>query len=58
MWMSILNTATTEQMGYDIVSFFCILALEGMNATVFVRDKERGQKSTTCLKGIPSRREK
>ena len=31
MRMSILNTATTEQMGYGIISFFCVLAPEGMN---------------------------
>ena len=53
-----LKPAPKPHLGYDIVSFFCILALEGMNAMVFVRDKERGQKSTACSKGIPFRREK
>ena len=37
MRMSRLNTATTEQMGYDIISFFCVLAPEGMNPIVFGR---------------------
>ena len=31
MRMSILNTATTEQMGYGMVSFFCVLMPEGQN---------------------------
>ena len=31
MRMSILNIATTEQMGYGSISFFCVLAPEGMN---------------------------
>ena len=35
MRTSILNTAATEQMGYDIVSFFCVLVPEGMNVIVF-----------------------
>ena len=35
MRMRILNTATTEQMGYGSISFFCVLAPEGMNAIVF-----------------------
>ena len=35
MQISILNTATTEQMGYGIISFFCVLAPEGMNSIVF-----------------------
>ena len=35
MRISILNTVTTEQMGYGIISFFCVLAPEGMNAIVF-----------------------
>ena len=35
MQISILNTATTEQMGYGSISFFCVLAPEGMNAIVF-----------------------
>ena len=35
MRASILNTATTEQMGYGIISFFCVLAPEGMNSIVF-----------------------
>ena len=52
MRMSILNTATTEQMGYGIISFFCVLAPEGMNAIVFGRDKGRYQKFTACSKGI------
>ena len=44
MRMSILNTATTEQMGYGIISFFCVLAPEGMNAIVFEERRGRGQK--------------
>ena len=35
MRISILNTATTEQMGYGIISFFYVLAPEGMNSIVF-----------------------
>ena len=35
MRTSILNTATTEQMGYGIISFFCVLAPKGMNSIVF-----------------------
>ena len=31
MFIRILNTAITEQMGYVIFSFFCVLAPEGMN---------------------------
>ena len=42
MRTSILNTATTEQMGYGIISFFCVLASHGMNAIVF---GEMGEKS-------------
>ena len=34
---------TTEQMGYGIISFFCVLAPEGMNAIVF--GKEKGERS-------------
>ena len=44
MRISILNTATTEQMGYGIISFFCVLAPEGMNAIVFEERRGRGQK--------------
>ena len=44
MRTSILNTATTEQMGYGIISFFCVLAPEGMNAIVFEERRGRGQK--------------
>ena len=44
MRMSILSTATTEQMGYGIISFFCVLAPEGMNAIVFGERWGRGQK--------------
>ena len=29
------HTATTEQMGYGIISFFCVLTPEGMNVIVF-----------------------
>ena len=44
MRVSILNTATTEQMGYDIVSFFCVLAPHGMNEIVFgERNGERSE---------------
>ena len=43
MRLSVINTATTKQMGYDIISFFCVLAPERMNATVFGR--EMGEKS-------------
>ena len=43
----VLNTAPTEQMGYGIISFFCVLAPEGMNAIVFGRDK--GKRSERFL---------
>ena len=39
MQISILNTATTEQVGYGIISFFCVLAPERMNLIVLGRDK-------------------
>ena len=42
MRTSILNTAITEQMGYDIISFFCVLAPEGMNSIVFGKDMRKG----------------
>jgi hypothetical protein len=32
---SVVATATTEQVGYGIISFFCVLAPEGMNSIVF-----------------------
>ena len=41
MRISILNPATTEQMGYGIISFFCVLAPEGMNVIVFEREGGR-----------------
>ena len=44
--MSILNAATTEQMGYGIISFFCVLAPEGTNAIVF--GKEMGKGTEGC----------
>ena len=47
MQTSILNTATTEQMGYGIISFFCVLAPEGMNAIVSGWDK--GKRSERFL---------
>ena len=43
MLIRILNTATTEQMGYGIISFFCVLAPHEMNSIVFGQDK--GEKS-------------
>ena len=52
MRMSILNTATTEQMGYDIVSFFCVLAPRGMNKIGFGERRGRGQESTACSEDI------
>ena len=58
MRMSILNTATTEQMGYGIISFFCVLAPEGMNAIVFGRIRGRGQKSTAYSEGYLVSKEK
>ena len=39
-----------------MVSFFCVLAPEGMKPIVFGEIKEENQKSTTCSKGVPSRR--
>ena len=57
MRMSILNTATTEQMGYGSISFFCVLAPEGMNAIVFGGGRRgRNQKTTACSEDISSRR--
>ena len=56
MRMSILNTATTEQMGYGIISFFCVLAPEGMNAIVFGERGGTNQKTTACLEDVSSRR--
>ena len=47
MRMSILGTATTEQVGYGIISFFCVLAPEGMNSIVSGRDK--GKRSERFL---------
>ena len=44
MRMSILNTATTEHLGYGIISFFCVLAPEGMNAIVFGERRGRSRK--------------
>ena len=44
MRMSILSTATTEQMGYGSISFFCVLAPEGAATLVFGRD-EGGERS-------------
>ena len=46
MRMSILNTATTEQMGYGMVSFFCVLVPHGMNEIVF--GKEMGKREEGC----------
>ena len=54
MRMSILNTATTEQMGYGSISFFCVLAPEGMNAIVFGEGWRRNQKTTAYSEGISS----
>ena len=42
MRLSVLNTATTEQMGYGMISFFCVLAPEGMNSIVFGKDMRKG----------------
>ena len=44
---SMLNTATTEQVGYGIISFFCVLAPEGMNLIVLGRDN--GKRSERFL---------
>ena len=38
-----LKHAPKPHLGYGIISFFCVLAPEGMNAIVFGRDK--GKKS-------------
>ena len=46
MLIRILNTATTEQMGDGIISFFCVLAPEGMNTIVF--GKEMGKRTEGC----------
>ena len=46
MRISILNPATTEQMGYGIISFFCVLAPEGINPIVF--GKEMGKGTEGC----------
>ena len=54
MRISILNTATTEQMEYGIISFFCVLAPEGMNAIVFGEGWGRNQKTTAYSEGISS----
>jgi len=39
-----------------ILFIFCLLAPEGMKPIVFGEIKEENQKSTTCSKGVPSRR--
>ena len=52
MRMSILNTATTEQVGYDIISFFCVLAPEGMNAKQSLGEMEKRTEVYECLIGI------
>ena len=36
--------APKSHLGYDIISFFCVLAPEGMNAIVFGERWGRGQK--------------
>ena len=52
MLIRILNTATTEQMGYGMVSFFCVLASKGMNVIAFGKGRGRSQKTPAYSKGI------
>ena len=52
MLIRILNIATTEQMGYGMVSFFCVLAPEGMNVIAFGKERGKSQKTPACSKGI------
>ena len=56
MPIRILNTATTDQMGYGIVSFFYVLAPEGMNTIVFGERREKNQDTTACSEDVSSRR--
>ncbi|MFR8303419.1 MAG: hypothetical protein ACLU9U_11740, partial [Anaerobutyricum soehngenii] len=39
-----LKHAPKPHLGYGIISFFCVLAPEGMNAIVFEERRGRGQK--------------
>ena len=48
--------ALTLHLRWSILFIFCLLAPEGMNPIVFGKIKEENQKSTTCSKGVPSRR--
>ena len=50
--MSVLIIGTTEQMGYGMVSFFCVLAPEGMNVIAFGKERGKSQKTPACSKGI------
>ena len=54
MQASILNTATTEQMGYGSISFFCVLVPHGMNEIVFGKEMGRNQKATACSEDVSS----
>ena len=46
----------TLHLRWSILFIFCLLAPEGMKPIVFGEIKEENQKSTTCSKGVPSRR--
>ena len=51
--------APKPHLGYGSISFFCVLAPEGMNVIVFEREgRGRNQKATACSKDIPFKREK
>jgi len=43
-------------MGYGIVSFFYVLAPEGMNTIVFGERREKNQNTTACSEDVSSRR--
>ena len=49
-----LKHAPKPHLGYGIISFFCVLAPEGMNAIVFGEGWGRNQKTTAYSEGISS----
>ena len=54
MLVRILKHAPKPHLGYGIISFFCVLAPEGMNAIVFGEGWGRNQKTTAYSEGISS----
>ncbi|MFR2373607.1 MAG: hypothetical protein ACLS8T_39230, partial [Anaerobutyricum sp.] len=51
-----LKHAPKPHLGYGIISFFCLLAPEGMNAIVFGERRGRDQNTTACSEDLSSRR--